>query len=323
MDREKSGLRFPLLKWLALGTLLILFAAAAAGCSRSQEEQPKLEAGEYWIYYLNSSSTRLVPYAYRPQATDPEELIAELMDQIRTVPADLDCQPPLSERVVYQNCRWEDQVLYLYFDANYTSMKADQEILYRAALTLMLTQVNGVEYINIYCGDQPLMDRNQNPVGMLAASDFIMGTSNVNSYEKVEMTLYFADESGSSLVPERREVIHDMNTSSMEQLIVEQLIAGPEQEGLRPVLPEGLKVLNLSVNDSVCYINFDATFLEGVTDVSEYLPIYAIVNSLTELTTVTRVRILVNGSQDVMFRDVVSLNTAFERNEQYMEEEQP
>ena len=245
------------------------------------------------------------------------------MDQIRTVPADLDCQPPLSERVVYQNCRWEDQVLYLYFDANYTSMKADQEILCRAALTLMLTQVNGVEYINIYCGDQPLMDRNQNPVGMLAASDFIMGTSNVNSYEKVEMTLYFADESGSSLVPERREVIHDMNTSSMEQLIVEQLIAGPEQEGLRPVLPEGLKVLNLSVNDSVCYINFDATFLEGVTDVSEYLPIYAIVNSLTELTTVTRVRILVNGSQDVMFRDVVSLNTAFERNEQYMEEEQP
>lgn len=323
MDREKSGLSFPLLKWLALGTLLILFAAAAAGCSRSQEEQPKLEAGEYWIYYLNSSSTRLVPYAYRPQATDPEELIAELMDQIRTVPADLDCQPPLSERVVYQNCRWEDQVLYLYFDANYTSMKADQEILCRAALTLMLTQVNGVEYINIYCGDQPLMDRNQNPVGMLAASDFIMGTSNVNSYEKVEMTLYFADESGSSLVPERREVIHDMNTSSMEQLIVEQLIAGPEQEGLRPVLPEGLKVLNLSVNDSVCYINFDATFLEGVTDVSEYLPIYAIVNSLTELTTVTRVRILVNGSQDVMFRDVVSLNTAFERNEQYMEEEQP
>ena len=323
MDTEKSGLRFPLLKWLALGTLLILFAAAAAGCSRSQEEQPKLEAGEYWSYYLNSSSTRLVPYAYRPQATDPEELIAELMDQIRTVPADLDCQPPLSERVVYQNCRWEDQVLYLYFDANYTSMKADQEILCRAALTLMLTQVNGVEYINIYCGDQPLMDRNQNPVGMLAASDFIMGTSNVNSYEKVEMTLYFADESGSSLVPERREVIHDMNTSSMEQLIVEQLIAGPEQEGLRPVLPEGLKVLNLSVNDSVCYINFDATFLEGVTDVSEYLPIYAIVNSLTELTTVTRVRILVNGSQDVMFRDVVSLNTAFERNEQYMEEEQP
>lgn len=319
-DREKSGLRIPFLKWMAWGALLLLLVLSAAGCSRFGEEHPKLEAGEYWVYYLNSASTRLVPYAYRPQATDSEDLIAELMDQIRTVPADLDCQPPLSERVIYQNCRRDDQVLYLYFDANYTSMKADQEILCRAALTLMLTQISGVDYINIYCGDQPLMDKSQNPVGMLAASDFILGTSNVNSYEKVEMTLYFADESGTRLVPEQREVIHDMNTSSMEQLIVEQLIAGPEQEGLRPVLPEGLKVLNLSVNDSVCYINFDATFLEGVTDVSEYVPIYAIVNSLTELTTVTRVRILVNGSQDVMFRDVVSLNTAFERDTQYMEE---
>src|SRR5699024_8181857 len=157
---------------------------------------------------------RLVPYAYRPQATDPEELIAALMDQIRTVPADLDCQPPLSERVVYQNCRWEDQVLYLYFDANYTSMKADQEILCRAAVTAMLTEVRGVEYINSYCGDLPLMDRNQTPVGMLAGSDFIMGTSNVNSYDDVEMTLYLADGSGSSRVPERREVVREMYTSS-------------------------------------------------------------------------------------------------------------
>ena len=301
---------------------VVLTAALLTGCGRGGKEQPTLEAGEYWVYYLNASGTRLVPYAYHPQAAEPEQLIAELMDQIRSVPADLDCQPRLSERVVYQNCRWEDQVLYLYFDANYTTMKTDQEILCRAALTLMLTQVQGVEYINIYCGDQPLMDSSQNPVGMLAASDFIMGTSNVNSYEKEELTLYFADESGTLLVPERREVIHDINTSSMEQLIVEQLIEGPQGEGHLRVLPEGLKVLNLTVNDSVCYINFDAAFLDGVADVSEYVPIYAIVNSLTELTTVTRVRILVNGSQDVMFRDIVSLNTAFERNTEYMQEDQ-
>ena len=320
-EKKKSGISHArcLLSCLMM---LILSLAFLSGCSRSEEKQPKLESGEYWVYYLNSATTRLVPYAYHPKAAEPDELIEELMEQIRNVPSDLDCQPPLSDRVVYQKCRWEDQVLYLYFDANYTAMKPDQEILCRAALTLMLTQVQGVEYINIYCGEQPLMDRSQNPVGILAASDFIMGTSNVNSYEKEELTLYFADQSGNMLVSENREVIHDINTSSMEQLIVEQLIAGPEQEGHLKVLPEGLKVLNLTVNDSVCYINFDATFLDGVTDVSEYVPIYSIVNSLTELTTVTRVRILVNGTQDVMFRDAVSLNTAFERNTDYIQEEQ-
>ena len=74
-----------------------------------------------------------------------------------------------------------------------------------------LTQIEGIDYINIYCGDQPLMDRQGNPVGMLSATDFIMNTSNVNAYEKTELTLYFADETGNRLVPEKREVVHNIN----------------------------------------------------------------------------------------------------------------
>ena len=55
--------------------------------------------------------------------------------------------------------------------------------------------------------------------------------------------------------------------------------------------------------------------------VNEYLPIYAIVSSLSEMTSITRVQIMVNGSQDVMFRDVVSLNQTFELNHEYIQEE--
>lgn len=47
----------------------------------------------------------------------------------------------------------------------------------------------------------------------------------------------------------------------------------------------------------------------------------AIVNSLVDKTSVSKVQIMVNGSQDVMFREVVSLNTAFERNTDYIEQE--
>ena len=55
--------------------------------------------------------------------------------------------------------------------------------------------------------------------------------------------------------------------------------------------------------------------------VNEYLPIYAIVDSLAEMTNITRVQIMVNGSQNVMFRDVVSLNNTFEVNRDYIGEE--
>ena len=156
---------------------------------------------------------------YRPQAKDADGIIAELMEQFQEVPADVDSQPALSDKVVFQKFTRKDQVLYLYFDANYNSMKPEREILCRAALTKMLTQVDGVDYINIYCADQPLMDRSGNPVGMLSGSDFIMNTSNVNAYEKTELTLYFADETGNRLVPEKREVVHNINTS-LEQLVV-------------------------------------------------------------------------------------------------------
>ena len=39
------------------------------------------------------------------------------------------------------------------------------------------------------------------------------------------------------------------------------------------------------------------------------------------MTNITRVQIMVNGSQNVMFRDVVSLNNTFEVNRDYIGEE--
>ena len=239
------------------------------------------------------------------------------MDSIMNVPADLDVQGALSEKVVYQGCRPEDMVLYLFFDNNYTSMKPYREILCRAALTRTLTQVDGIDYINIYSGDQPLLDASGMPVGMLSATDFVDSLSDVNAYERTELTLYFTDETGEKLFPEKREVIHNVNTS-VEKVILEELISGPERSELSPTLDPGTRLLNVSVNENVCYLNFDTSFVNNPLEVRDYIPIYSIVNSLSELSSVNRVQFTVNGVQDVKFRDSISLNTLFERNLDYI-----
>ena len=123
------------------------------------------------------------------------------------------------------------------------------------------------------------MDSSGNPVGMLSASDFMDNISDVNAYEKSELTLYFADETGQYLQAETREVMHSINTS-MERLIVEQILAGPETEGLKSTVPPETKLLNISVTDSVCYLNFDAAFLNNTLDVADEIPIYSIVTLL-------------------------------------------
>lgn len=305
-------------KWSVLLTALLLAGVcslALTGCSGTRE----LEEGEkaYQIYYLNTATTRMVPQEYRTKTQDTDQLIEELMDCFRHVPADLDCQGALSDKAVYQGFRRDDMVLYLFFDNGYTSMKSGREILCRAALVKTLTQVEGVDYVSIYTGDQPLMNTAGMPVGMMSASDFVDSVSDVNAYESTELTLYFTDQAGEKLYAEKRNVMHNINTSA-EKVVLEELISGPEQWGLKPTLDPSIKVLNVSVNENVCYLNFDGAFLNNALEVKDYIPIYSIVNSLSELTGISRVQIAVNGSQEMSFRDSIPLNTAFERNLDYI-----
>lgn len=297
---------------LCMFLICMLFLTA---CGKKKEPQGTGEYA-YQIYYLNTALTKLVSQEYRTDTADSEQLIGELMGQFLQVPADVDCQLPLSDKTEYQGYRLEKPVLYLQFDANYTSMKPEREILCRAALAKTLTQIEGIDYIAIYAGNQALTDCKGRPVGMLSGSEFIEGISDVNAFDETEIILYFTDAEGTMLYPERRTVMHSINVST-EQVVLEELIAGPETEGRMPTLDPSTRLLNISVNENVCYLNFNSQFLMNSLEVKDYIPIYSIVNSLSELSTVNRVQITVNGESGLSFRETIPLNQLFERNLDY------
>ncbi len=294
---------------------LVTVSLFCAGCAK-EEEKTGEESG-YMIYYLNAAGNQLVGNPYEPQSTDSEALVQELMAALTSVPADLECQSAMPSQVEKMSFRIDANVLHLYADANYALMNSVQEILCRAALTKTLTQIPVIDYLTIYCAEQPIVDGAGNPVGMLSATDFVDSIRDVNSFEKTEMTLYFANEAGDMLLPEKREVMRSTNTS-VEKLIVEQLIEGPGITGRYATIPKDVKLLSVSVNETVCSINLDAAFLNSTLEVKEYIPIYSIVNSLSELSTVSRVQIRINGSEDAVFRDLIPLNNVFVRNYDYI-----
>lgn len=295
--------------------LLVIMSLLCLGCGRGVG-QSGTDSG-YTIYYLNASGNQLMGNSYEPQAADQESLVQELMAELNTVPSDLECQSAIPSQVEKMSFRVEENVLHLYADANYALMDSVKEILCRAALTKTLTQIPGIDYLMIYCAEQPIMDDAGNPVGMLAATDFVDSIRDVNSFEKTEMTLYFANAAGDKLLSEKREVMRSTNTS-VEKLIVEQLIEGPKATGRYATMPKDVKLLSVSVNETVCSINLDAAFLNNTLEVKEYIPIYSIVNSLSELSTVSRVQIRINGSEDAVFRDLIPLSTVFVRNYDYI-----
>ena len=290
--------------------------AGICGCGQKEKNQTP-EDGTYRIYYLNSTRTKLASVEYKTETTDQETLIGELAGQILVAPDNPDYQAALGEKVILLDIRKEENVLYLNFNKDYTAMKPTREILCRAALAKTFTQVAGIDYISINCDGQPLLDQQGNPVGAFSASDFVESISDVNSFERVELKLYFANEKKDLLVPETREVIHNVNTS-LERLVVEQLIAG-SQTVASPVLPKDTRILNVSLTDNICNVNLDSTFLNGEVEAADYIPVYALVNSLTELQTVNKVQITVNGSANVAYRNVISLAAPLEREEKYVE----
>ncbi len=304
------------IRGIALAALLLLAAALLFACGEKKTEEA-LPAGSYNIYYLDKSATSLVPTAYRAESTGAEDLAAELMQQILNVPADTNVLPPAGDKVHYESMSLDGGVLYLYFDDQYAELSPERMTLCNAALTETLTQIDGVGRVGIYTDGKPLTTKDGIPLGPFAGGDFVNSISDINSYESADLTLYFLSEDGKSLVPEQRSVRYRLDTP-VEQLVIEQLIEGPRRAGSGAVIPPDTTLLSVSVNDNVCYLNFSGEFMAAMPGVAPNLTIYAIVDSLSELGTVQRVQIAVEGARDVMFHETISLDTLFERNLDYV-----
>lgn len=299
--------------------LMIFFSITLMACKK--KEVKPLAENEYFIYYINTAMDTLVESRYTStyQKDDVAALVGDLIAQFLKVPDDLEALGALPDKVTYQGFNIDGNILYLNFDTNYQNMDVSREVLARAALAKTLTQIESIEYISIRSGDQPLVNALGENVGLISSNNFINSVSNINSFEKATLLLYFADESGTKLVTESRDVFYDLNTS-MERLIVDELMKGPSITGLKATIPSDTKVVSVTMNEGICYVNFDEGFLNTLPDVQDSITIYSIVDSLSELPSISRVQILINGKSDKKY-NTISLGISVERNLDYLKEE--
>jgi len=178
----------------------------------------------------------------------------------------------------------------------------------------MLCQIPEVEYVSVLVAESPLLDSNATPVGFMNAESFVENPgSEINTYTVATLDLYFANETGDKLVDERVDIRYSSNMS-VEKLVVEQLISGPITEEAYPCIPAETKIVSVSAKDGVCYVNLDEGFLRQGYDVLESVPVYSIVNSLTEIPGINKVQILINGETNLVYRENIRFETIFERN---------
>lgn len=300
----------------AVFLLLILFAA---GCGSAQEEVER-EAGEYQIYYLNQERNSLVSRYGAKTEKEGADLVLDLLDQMENLPlSNVDYVSAIPKDLVnLEGVTLESGRLTLNFSTSYYDVDPIQEILCRAAIVKTMCQIDGVEYVAFTVGNQPLTDSKGNVVGVMKGDSFLEDSGGDNDQlQPMTLILYFTNETGDQLIETEQHILYNTSMSA-ERVVLTQLIEGPTQEGLYPTLPEDTDLLSIQTKDGVCYVNLNEAFLTSLQNVADYIPIYSIVNSLSELPNINKVQITVNGSTNVKFRDSISLDTMFERNLDYI-----
>jgi germination protein M len=270
------------------------------------------------VSYINQNETKLVKETHYLQSTDIKDQIVEVLTLLCSVPDNKELRATLTSGINIITYSFENGMVTLSLGDKYKDLAKPTEVLTRAAIVRSLTAIDGVDGVTITVNGEPITDTSGNAIGMMTSDMFVEnpGTQVETVDTRITLRLYFANETGDGLVAVNRELSHNADTSnvSMEKLVVEQLILGPVNDESYPTLNPETKLVNSTIKDGICYLNFDSTILTAVNNVTTDVTIYSIVNSLVELSNINKVQISIDGNKDQKFRDKYDLATLFERN---------
>lgn len=295
-------------RWIAWMLLVALVLSLFTGCKRESSEN------SIKIYYMDALGNGLVTEEHVLKSESREKQAKEIMKLLASAPENANYRRTIPEGVEVLDLVFDKGTITINFDHNYEDVTGYTEVLIRAAIVKSLLQIKGVESVTFYVADKPLLDSKGILVGSMSGETFIEDYGQeTDSLIKTTLTLYFASADGQSLVKKYVDVYYN-NNIARERLVIENLIKGIDEQDAKSPIPSGTKLLNITVTDGVCYVNFDSTFLNVDSGMSADVVVYSIVNSLTELDNINKVQLLVNGASSVAGNNsMIKLGTSYER----------
>jgi len=302
-------------RWIGILFIVLLFAS---GCKENPE--PTLWEGDILVYYTDKAETGLTEEWYVTEEEEGIELAAELLEKLKT-PSMEEHVAAIPESVTLPEVFIEANGLAtLLFDESYTTVSGIREVLMRAAIVKTLCQTDKIDSVEIYVAGQPLMNGEKMPVGIMKETDFIDSTGpETNYYQYLYAKIYYANEEGTALMASNLKIPYT-GSEAEEKIVLRQLISGPIEEEMQPVLSEKVEVRTVSVRDNVCTVDLSKEFLDKLPEVTEEVVIYSIVNTLAELPGIYQVQFLVEGKQEKLY-EKMDLTQVFERNLNVIEKE--
>ena len=176
----------------ALYLCLFLLMILLTGCTVSGEEE---QTEGYQLYYVNAEKTKVISEPV--QLDETKDLTEQMADSLLKQPLGEGQVMLLPEQVTFLDYEMADGVLKLNFSAAYQELKRMEEVLIRASIVKTFVQIPEVSSVEILVEGSPLLDSYGEAVAPMTGESFVENSGKeINAYQHVHLTLYFANESG-------------------------------------------------------------------------------------------------------------------------------
>ena len=273
----------PLMRLLTAALALAL----ALGCAPAGQESQGLSLWFPVDPELGRVSSALDACPYEGEARSIPALLAALMAGPAAAEAELVSFIPAGTRLLSWSL--EDQVANVELSAAYAGLAGVELTLADACITLTLAQLPGVEGVRITVngGGQSYRDRRA-----LYPDDLLFSGAE-EALAEIPAALYFRREGGDSLGYELR-VLRLSEGSAPAKAVLAALLAGPEDEGLAPLLPQDLSVRSVRVDEGRCTADLSGQLLD-LPQGERALAALSVVETLRGLDGVEEVQLLIEG----------------------------
>ena len=189
-----------------------------------------------------------------------------------------------------------DGVLTVTLNGAFSALGGMELTLAAAALTLTLCQIDGVEGVSIRAEGDILSEDWKD---VFTPDDFVLTDTSATNPEYAVL-LYFLDEAG--LLHAQRRMIACREKTQLPELAMQALLAGPNDTALTQAIPEGTKLLDLTVEGGLCTLVLSEAFAACDTDTRRAeAAVHAVVLTLCALDTVERVQIQLLGGTELEY----------------------
>ncbi|SKB59755.1 germination protein M [Lachnospiraceae bacterium] len=307
---ETKRIRNTLILFIFL-CVFIIGGLVVSGTRKGDSEKRGPSDG-FSVYYLDQDGMEI--QSETRKSLSENATVGELLTELMKDPSDARLKRTMGADTTLLNYQMDRSQLILNFDTDYMLMPKTTEVLFRAAVVHTMCQLDSVTGVRFFVAGDPLLNSTGDAVGVMTDRTFIDNAGDeINSYNKGNIHLYFADTTGTLLVRTNEEVVYSTNVS-MEKLVMEKLIAGPTDKSAYPTMSPDTKINSINVKDGICYVSLDSSVADKPVDVTEEVVLYSIVNSLTELPGIHEVQVSVNGKNEGTLRGEFPLDKLYSRN---------